>query len=88
MSKCRFWSTRLISASFSTGLRLMKFDRGTSPSSVRTLRLSSVESTRSCSGKRTRMSISSSELSTRMVSSVSPRVTSCTIAPTVATLAP
>ena len=54
----------------------MKFDSGTSPSGVRTLRLSRVDSTRSSSGKRTGMSISSSEESTRMVPMTSPRVTS------------
>ncbi len=66
----------------------MKFDSGTSPSAVRTRSVSSVDSTRASSGKRTRISTSSSLDGTRIVSSRIPRVTSCTIAPTVATLAP
>ena len=79
---------RFISASFVTGLRLIKFDSGTSPSAVLTFKLSKVDKNRSSSGNLTRISISSSELSTRMVSNKIPRVTSCTIAPTVATSAP
>ena len=79
---------RLISASFSTGVRVMKFESGTRPSAVRTFSVSRVDRTRYSSGRRTRMSISSSELSTRMVSSRMPRVTSWTMAPTVATSAP
>ena len=66
----------------------MKFESGTSPSVVRTRKLSSVDNRRSFWGRRTRISISSSEVSTRMVSSKMPRVTSCTMAPTVRTSAP
>ena len=88
MSKTRFCSERLICASFATGLRVMKLDSGTRPSDVRTFSESKVLRKRSLSGRRTRISISSSLVGTRIVSKRIPRVTSCTIAPTVATSAP
>ena len=88
ISKYLFWSMRFISASFATGLRLIKFDKGTRPSAVRTFKLSKVDRNLSSSGSLTLISISSSELSTRIVSNKIPRVTSCIIAPTVATSAP
>jgi hypothetical protein len=65
-----------------------KFDSGTSPSRVRVLSVSSVERTARLLGE------ADADLDLvvggghRMVSSRMPRVTSCTIAPTVATSAP
>ena len=69
-------------------IKEIKFDKGTRPSAVRTFKLSKVDRNLSSSGSLTLISISSSELSTRIVSNKIPRVTSCIIAPTVATSAP
>ena len=65
----------------------MKFEIGTRPELVLTRNVSKVDSNLSFLGRRTRISISSSDVSTVMSPSFKPRVTSWTIAPTCATSA-
>ncbi len=65
----------------------MKFDIGIKPEFVLTRNVSRVERSLSFFGSRTRISISSSDVSTVISPSFRPRVTSCTIAPTCATSA-